>query len=80
MSGIMSSFIQPFPLEKTYGQTTSATWLKHRVSTSISFQSLCVSKNVPRLMLEESMSLVVSPTTMGDTIFLQENPFPGRTV
>lgn len=37
------------------------------MSTSISFQSWCLSENVPKLT-----SFVVSPTTMGSGIFLEE--------
>ena len=74
MSGVTSAFIQPIPLEKTYGQTT-ATRLKHKVSASVSLQSLCLGENVPGLVVGESVSLVAAPTVMGDAIFLQEKSF-----
>lgn len=39
MSAVTSPFIQPFPLEKTYGQTTSAPQLPpHRVSARLWFE------------------------------------------
>lgn len=41
MSGIVSSFFQPFLLEETYGQTTSSPWPKHWVPASLSFQDFC---------------------------------------